>query len=133
MGDKIEVHLDGGIRSGQDILKAIAMGAKGTYIGRPYIYGLGLMAKSGVKLALGLMQNELDIPWHYADTKTSKTWIALRFYYQKTLVRAGRDPKHWQPKLSTLNIFFSYDFSSELQPWRSPNIREIKWQKKYQI
>ena len=51
VGDKIEVHLDGGIRSGQDVLKAIAMGAKGTYIGRPYIYGLGAYGEKGVKLA----------------------------------------------------------------------------------
>ena len=55
VGDKIEVHLDGGIRSGQDILKAIAMGAKGTYIGRPYIYGLGAYGEKGVKLALSLI------------------------------------------------------------------------------
>ncbi|ATB02684.1 2-hydroxy-acid oxidase (plasmid) [Sinorhizobium meliloti] len=42
VGDQIEVHLDGGIRSGQDVLKAIALGAKGTYIGRPFLYGLAL-------------------------------------------------------------------------------------------
>jgi L-lactate dehydrogenase (cytochrome) len=61
VGNKIEVHLDGGIRSGQDILKAIAMGAQGTYIGRPYIYGLGAYGEKGVKLTLELMQKELDI------------------------------------------------------------------------
>ena len=59
--DKIEVHLDGGVRSGQAILKAIAMGAKGTYIGRSYIYGLGAYGEKGVTLALKLIQNELDI------------------------------------------------------------------------
>src|SRR5690606_28829070 len=41
VGDKIEVHFDGGIRSGQDVLKALSLGAKGTYIGRPFLYGLG--------------------------------------------------------------------------------------------
>ena len=61
VGNKIEVHLDGGIRSGQDILKAIAMGAQGTYIGRPYIYGLGAYGEKGVKLTLELIQKELDI------------------------------------------------------------------------
>jgi L-lactate dehydrogenase (cytochrome) len=40
--------MDGGIRSGQDILKAVALGAKGTYIGRTYIYGLGAMGEAGV-------------------------------------------------------------------------------------
>jgi L-lactate dehydrogenase (cytochrome) len=61
VGDKIEIHLDGGIRSGQDILKAIAMGAKGTYIGRPYVYGLGAYGEKGVTLALEIIRNELDI------------------------------------------------------------------------
>ena len=72
VGDKIEVHLDGGIRSGQDVLKAIAMGAKGTYIGRPYIYGLGAYGEKGVKLALGLMQNELDISMALCGYKNIK-------------------------------------------------------------
>jgi len=61
VGDKIEVHLDSGIRSGQDILKAIAMGAKGTYIGRAYIYGLGAMGEAGVTQCLEVMQKEFDI------------------------------------------------------------------------
>ncbi|MFY0596330.1 MAG: alpha-hydroxy-acid oxidizing protein [Cognatishimia sp.] len=61
VGDKIEVHLDSGIRSGQDMLKAIAMGAKGTYIGRAYIYGLGAMGEAGVTQCLEVMQKEFDI------------------------------------------------------------------------
>jgi L-lactate dehydrogenase (cytochrome) len=61
VGDKIEVHLDGGIRSGQDVLKAVALGAKGTYIGRPFLYGLGAMGEEGVMLALEIIRKELDI------------------------------------------------------------------------
>lgn len=61
VGDKIEVHLDSGIRSGQDILKAVAMGAKGTYIGRAYVYGLGAMGEAGVARCLEVMQKEFDI------------------------------------------------------------------------
>jgi L-lactate dehydrogenase (cytochrome) len=61
VGDRIEVHLDGGIRSGQDVLKAIALGAKGTYIGRPFLYGLGAGGKAGVTLALDIIRKELDI------------------------------------------------------------------------
>ncbi len=61
VGDKIEVHLDSGIRSGQDVLKAIAMGAKGTYIGRAYIYGLGAMGEAGVTRALEVIHKELDV------------------------------------------------------------------------
>ncbi len=60
VGDKIEVHMDGGIRSGQDVLKATALGAKGTYIGRPYLYGLGAMGQQGVTKALEIIHKELD-------------------------------------------------------------------------
>ena len=60
VGDKIEVHLDSGIRSGQDVLKALAMGATGTFIGRAYIYGLGAMGEQGVTRALEVIHKELD-------------------------------------------------------------------------
>jgi len=60
VGDAIEVHLDSGIRSGQDVLKALAMGAKGCYIGRAYIYGLGAMGEPGVTRALEIIHKELD-------------------------------------------------------------------------
>ncbi|MEL6990633.1 MAG: alpha-hydroxy acid oxidase [Pseudomonadota bacterium] len=61
VGDKIEVHLDSGIRSGQDVLKALALGAKGTYIGRSFVYGLGAMGEVGVTKALEIIRKELDI------------------------------------------------------------------------
>lgn len=61
VGGKTEVFLDSGIRSGQDILKALAMGAQGTFIGRSYIYGLGAMGQAGVTRALEILQKELDI------------------------------------------------------------------------
>ena len=61
VGDKIEVHLDGGIRSGQDVLKALALGAKGAYIGRAFVYGLGAMGEAGVTRALEIIHKELDI------------------------------------------------------------------------
>jgi L-lactate dehydrogenase (cytochrome) len=61
VGNKIEVHMDGGIRSGQQVLKAIALGAKGTYIGRAMLYGLGAMGEAGVDHALRIIHNELDL------------------------------------------------------------------------
>ncbi|WIV50372.1 alpha-hydroxy acid oxidase [Marivivens sp. LCG002] len=61
VGDQTEVWLDSGIRSGQDILKALALGAKGTMIGRAYVYGLGAMGEKGVTTALQVLQKELDI------------------------------------------------------------------------
>ncbi|QXT40614.1 alpha-hydroxy acid oxidase [Gymnodinialimonas ceratoperidinii] len=60
VGDKIEVHLDSGIRSGQDVLKALALGAKGTMIGRAYVYGLGARGQQGVTEALEVIQKELS-------------------------------------------------------------------------
>ena len=60
VGDKIEVHMDGGIRSGQDVLKAMALGAKGTFIGRPFLYGLGAGGKAGVRQALEIIRKEMD-------------------------------------------------------------------------
>jgi L-lactate dehydrogenase (cytochrome) len=61
VGHKTAVHIDSGIRSGQDVLKALAMGAKAAHIGRAYIYGLGAMGEAGVKTALEVIQKELDI------------------------------------------------------------------------
>jgi len=61
VGDKVEVHLDSGIRSGQDVLKALSLGARGTYIGRAYIYGLGAMGEAGVTRALEVIHRELDV------------------------------------------------------------------------
>jgi L-lactate dehydrogenase (cytochrome) len=61
VGREIEVHLDSGIRSGQDVLKAIALGARGTYIGRAFLYGLGAMGEAGVSKALEIIRKELDL------------------------------------------------------------------------
>jgi L-lactate dehydrogenase (cytochrome) len=61
VGSKIEVHMDGGIRSGQDVLKAWALGARGTYIGRAMTYGLGAMGEAGVTKALEIIHKELDL------------------------------------------------------------------------
>jgi len=61
VGKDIEVHMDGGIRSGQDVLKARAMGAQGTYIGRAFLYGLGAMGEEGVTKALEIIHKELDL------------------------------------------------------------------------
>jgi len=61
VGDEIEVHMDSGIRSGQDALKALALGAKGTYIGRAFLYGLGAMGEEGVTKALQIIHKELDL------------------------------------------------------------------------
>ncbi|OYO27767.1 alpha-hydroxy acid oxidase [Janthinobacterium sp. PC23-8] len=61
VGSHIEVHMDGGIRSGQDVLKALALGARGVYIGRPFLYGLGAMGRPGVTKCLDILRNELDL------------------------------------------------------------------------
>jgi L-lactate dehydrogenase (cytochrome) len=61
VGDKIEIHMDGGIRSGQDVLKAVALGARGVYIGRAFLYGLGAMGEAGVTKTLEIIRKEMDI------------------------------------------------------------------------
>jgi L-lactate dehydrogenase (cytochrome) len=61
VGKRIEVHMDGGVRSGQDVLRALALGAKGVYIGRPFLYGLGAMGEQGVTRCLDIIRNELDL------------------------------------------------------------------------
>ena len=61
VGKQIEVHMDGGIRSGQDVLKARALGARGSYIGRAFLYGLGAMGEDGVRKALEIIRKELDL------------------------------------------------------------------------
>ena len=61
VGDRLEVHMDGGIRSGQDVLKALALGARGTYIGRSMLYGLGAMGGAGVTRSLEIIHKELDL------------------------------------------------------------------------
>ena len=61
VGDKAEVWMDSGIRSGQDVLRAIALGAKGTLIGRAFLYGLGANGQAGVTQALEIIHKELDL------------------------------------------------------------------------
>ncbi len=61
VGERCEVYLDGGIRSGQDVLKALALGARGAFIGRSYIYGLGAMGQAGVTRALEVIAAEMDV------------------------------------------------------------------------
>ncbi len=61
VGDRIEVLMDGGVRSGQDVIKALALGAKGVFIGRAFLYGLGAMGEAGVAACLDIIRKELDI------------------------------------------------------------------------
>jgi L-lactate dehydrogenase (cytochrome) len=61
VGDRIEVHMDSGIRSGQDVLKACALGARGAWIGRAFLYGLGAQGEAGVTKALQIIHKELDL------------------------------------------------------------------------
>ena len=61
VGDRIEVLFDGGVRSGQDVLKALAFGAKSCLVGRAFLYGLGAMGEEGVRIAFEILRKELDV------------------------------------------------------------------------
>lgn len=81
VGDRIEIHMDGGIRSGQDALKAIALGAKGVHIGRAFLYGLGAMGEAGVTKCLEMLYREMDITMAFCghtDIKKVDQGILLR-------------------------------------------------------
>jgi L-lactate dehydrogenase (cytochrome) len=69
VGQRIEVHMDGGVRSGQDVLRALALGAKGVYIGRPFLYGLGALGEPGVTRCLELIRNELDLTMAFCGVR----------------------------------------------------------------
>jgi len=80
VGKRMEVWMDGGIRSGQDVLKAVALGAKGTLIGRAFLYGLGAMGEAGVTKCLEILANELDLTMAFCgrtDIKTVERGILL--------------------------------------------------------
>ena len=72
VGGKVEVLFDGGIQSGQDVLRALALGAKGTMIGKAFAWGLGAMGEPGVTLALEIIRKELDVTMALCGLKDVK-------------------------------------------------------------
>lgn len=70
VSQEIEVMFDGGIRSGQDVLRALALGAKGCLIGRPYIFGLGAAGEAGVAKAIEIIRRELDVSMALTGVKS---------------------------------------------------------------
>ena len=87
VGGKTEIYLDGGIRSGQDVLKALALGAKSTFIGRPFLYGLGAGGEAGVTRALEIIRKEMDITMALCGERDIKA-IGTHNVYANGLVRS---------------------------------------------
>jgi L-lactate dehydrogenase (cytochrome) len=85
VGDRLEVLFDGGIRSGQDVIKALALGARGCLIGRAYLYGLAAMGEAGVRKALGIIRDEMDITMMLTGLRD------LKQVPREVLYDAGRD------------------------------------------
>src|SRR5690606_25876819 len=69
---RMEVHLDSGIRSGQDVIKALALGARAVHVGRAFVYGLGAMGETGVTTALDILRKELDITMGFCGLRDVK-------------------------------------------------------------
>ena len=70
--DNIEIYLDSGVRSGQDVIRSVAMGARGVFIGRPFLYGLGAMGEAGVTKALEVIYNEADLTMAFCGLRNIK-------------------------------------------------------------
>ena len=85
VGRKIEIHIDGGIRSGQDVVKALCLGAKGTYIGRAFLYGLGALGKTGVSTSLDIIKNELDKTMAFCGRRNVEDLDKTNLYIEKPL------------------------------------------------
>ncbi len=88
VGKDIEVHMDGGIRSGQDVLKALALGAKGTYIGRSMLYGLGAMGQAGVAKVLEIIHKELELTMAFCG-RTQVAQVDSSMLLPGTFPKAG--------------------------------------------
>nr|WP_269764474.1 alpha-hydroxy acid oxidase [Burkholderia ubonensis] len=86
VGGRIEVFLDGGVRSGQDVLKALAMGAKGVLLGRAALYGLAAMGEAGVTAALEIVRKELDCTMAFCGRRS------LEHLDESILWRPDREP-----------------------------------------
>ena len=87
VGSRIEVHMDGGIRSGQDVLKAWALGARGTYIGRAMVYGLGAMGEEGVAKALEIIHKELDLTMAFSGRTQLRDNTGSRLFPLRPIFR----------------------------------------------
>jgi len=89
VGNKIEVYMDGGVRSGQDVCKALCMGAQGVLIGRPFLYGLGAYGKRGVTRCLEIMRDSLDESLGFLGEKDvdnlGRKNILLKRYHEEFL------------------------------------------------
>jgi L-lactate dehydrogenase (cytochrome) len=72
VGSEVEIMFDGGIRSGQDVMRALALGARSCMIGRAYLYGLGAGAQAGVTRAIEILRNELDVTMALTGTRSIK-------------------------------------------------------------
>ena len=70
VGDQIDVALDGGVRRGSDVVKALALGAKTTLIGRAYLWGLGAGGQAGVEAVIRQLAAEIDLTFALAGART---------------------------------------------------------------
>lgn len=106
VGDRIEIHVDGGIRSGQDVMKAMALGADAASIGRAYVHGLGALGEAGVTKALEIIAKELDITMALCG-ETDITEVGAHNLWGATAPASAPVMEAKEPELKAVGTIFA--------------------------
>ena len=118
VGDRIEVLMDGGIRSGQDVIKALALGAHGVFIGRAFLYGLGAMGEAGVTACLDVIRKELDVTMALCGLRDVT-------HVDERILVPGTYPKPDEPgKFATLSAVEPASPTSQRMPGYDPLVAQ---------
>ena len=94
VGGSLEVHIDGGIRSGQDVARAMASGARAAHIGRPFLYGAAVAGKNGVSQVLEILRSELDLTMAFCGETDATALSTRNLIADRSAVDSSREADH---------------------------------------